>query len=207
LDGLLSLVCPAEEKPDFVRLLAMLDDGAREAVVNRAALSSTYLSGCRDVLRAVEERARGETGATFVDPILQGLQQVLRFGPALPPGISPPPALLRPDYWERIYQLAVLSRLRGEELRPDEERYNVRKSRTDQLSNELYLGDTLLGTGPLDVPRGWLTQHRQAIGDWAGSQQVFQLVETYNSLKEAILKTLESLEKLILGAFGEKDRG
>lgn len=207
VDGLLSLVCPAEGNLDFGRLLAMLDDGTRQAVGSRPAVSTEYLSECRDVLSAVEEVARGDTGATLLDPLLQGLQQLARLGPGFPPGISPPDALLRPDYWERIYQLAVLSRLRGEDLRPDEGNYRVKKSRTDLISEELYLGDTLLGIGPGGAPQGWLARHRQAIGVWAESQEVSQLVRMYNSLREIHRQILQFLEKVVSSTSGETGAG
>ena len=98
--------------------------------------------------RAVEEEARIATGVRFLDLLLATLSNTPGSLRVLFPGISPPAQLLTTDYWRRIFQQAVLSRLTGEDLRPDERSYPVQKSPKDILSWELFLGDTLLGTDP-----------------------------------------------------------
>jgi len=193
LDGMLSVACPVESQPEFGQLLLVLDGHIKKAIVRRRTISREYLSRCRSIQKGVEDDVRSSTGAKFVDPLLQGLQRVATIFPWFPPGVSPPSQLLSADYWQRIYQLAVLSRLSGEDLSPDERNYDVRKSLSDVLSSELYLGDTHLATGPVHEPSRWLKQHRESISIWAGSPDVSELVEVYNALRETNSEIQKSL--------------
>lgn len=194
LDGSPRLVCPAQHDSRFERLIDVLGEEIRSYVSDRSVLSTEYLVLPRSVQIKIREDARTQSGVAVFEPILSG---VIKGFLSHVPGLSPPEQLLAEDFWKRIYQLAVVSKLRGEDMRPKVQNYTLIEKEQDVFMWELYLGDTHIATGfPMDIER-WRHLHRDMIGEWASSWEVNKLIGLYELLLEMDRRIIGDLDRFL----------